>query len=271
MNNVNPAQATPLEHPPAALNAHTRPPPHHDSEEAVQYERRRVSRELEPIVHHSSSRQSTGTTRLQQATPSFASLRSRNASTSREHLTRHASAISGASTQPDIPGASEDGGQSSRSALRVPHWYDPIVGFWTRHICPTIDEGAFRDHLGMFTVLLHDNSTLHMLLYMPYFYLTFTSARTHLPRLSPHLSHTPHDRRPCRTALPPPTHREPESRFRLLCHWIAAQRHIYCHGSSGATSWSGEVLEAAESIDCWESICWRVGSTDNYGAKCTSK
>ncbi|KAF1840413.1 uncharacterized protein K460DRAFT_296374 [Cucurbitaria berberidis CBS 394.84] len=155
MTDGKPAQAPHFELPPAALNAHAPTPAHHDSEEVVRYERRRVSRKLDPIVRHTSSRPSTGTPPTSQATPSFVSLRSRNASlrspssTSREDLRRHVSAISGASTQADIPGASEDGGQSSMSSLKVPHWYDPIVMVWSRHICPTIDEGAFRDHLAL--------------------------------------------------------------------------------------------------------------------------
>ncbi|CAO2657038.1 Nn.00g058410.m01.CDS01 [Neocucurbitaria sp. VM-36] len=149
MNDSDPAQATPLELPPAALNAHTGAQAHHDSEEAVQYERRRISRELEPIVRRTSARPSTNSPRQSQATPSAASLHSHYASTSIEHLRRHASAVSGASTQPDNSGASEVGRHSSRSSVKIPHWYDPIVVFWTRHICPTIDEGTFRDHLAL--------------------------------------------------------------------------------------------------------------------------
>ncbi|KAF2277433.1 uncharacterized protein EI97DRAFT_374682 [Westerdykella ornata] len=30
-----------------------------------------------------------------------------------------------------------------------PHWYDPIVKFWTRHISLTIDEAPHRDHLAL--------------------------------------------------------------------------------------------------------------------------
>jgi uncharacterized membrane protein YidH (DUF202 family) len=31
----------------------------------------------------------------------------------------------------------------------VPHWYDPIVKFWTAQISVTIDEGSHRDHLAL--------------------------------------------------------------------------------------------------------------------------
>ncbi|KAH7399619.1 hypothetical protein BKA66DRAFT_508491 [Pyrenochaeta sp. MPI-SDFR-AT-0127] len=50
---------------------------------------------------------------------------------------------------PDIPGASEIGRLSTRSSLKVPHWYDPITKFWTTHVCPSMDEGAYRDHLAL--------------------------------------------------------------------------------------------------------------------------
>lgn len=194
MTDRNPAHATPLELPPAALNAPLHRKPHPDSEESVQYERQRVSRELEPYVH-SSSRPSTDTSRPPRATPSFASLRSRNAAQrnsadpSQEHLARHDSTTSNATTQPDIPGASEAGRLSTRSFVKVPHWYDPIARFWTTHVCPSMDEGAYRDHLGTFispsfpiVCSLRFSSSL-----------TSISTRTHLPGLPAHLPHSRHD------------------------------------------------------------------------------
>jgi len=128
----------------AALHARTHREPHVDSEEAVQYERQRVSRELEPVYPHESATQSSEglhTSRTE------ASVRSRNASlrdsiVSQEHLQRQASDDS---TQPDDSGANEDDG---RSSIREPHWYDPFTKFWSRHVSITIDEGAHRDHLG---------------------------------------------------------------------------------------------------------------------------
>jgi hypothetical protein len=137
------------------LHAPTYRKPHIDSEEAVQYERRRVSRELEPIYPNESSRQSS---EAPQTGPSHASLRSRNTSlqdsaASRERLRRHSSATSGASTQLDVPGASQDGARSSRTSTRVPHWQNPITRFWNTHISITIEEGAHRDHLGIFAAL----------------------------------------------------------------------------------------------------------------------
>lgn len=143
-----------FELPSAALHAPTHREPHIDSEESVRYERRRVSRELEPIFHHESSRQSSEAPQTSEASPNYASLRSRiastrDSSTSRAHLRRNVSATSDASTQLDSPGASEDGGRSSRTSIRVPHWYDPATKFWRTHISITIDEGAHRDHLGM--------------------------------------------------------------------------------------------------------------------------
>jgi hypothetical protein len=66
-----------LELPYADLHAPAHREPHIDSEEAVQYERRRVSRELHPIYPSDSSRQSV---EEPHASQSNASLRSRNAS-----------------------------------------------------------------------------------------------------------------------------------------------------------------------------------------------
>lgn len=146
MTDPKPTQASYLDLPSSALQAHTHREPHIDSEEAVQYERRRVSRELEPLHHPNSSRHSSEA----EAGPSYvqSSLRLRDtaAQESREHL--HC-AVSNASTQQDVPGASSAGGLSVRSAQRTLRWDNAISRFWTRHVSITIEEGAHRDHLGM--------------------------------------------------------------------------------------------------------------------------
>jgi hypothetical protein len=146
MTDHKPSQASHLELPSSALHARSRCEPHIDSEEAVQYERRRVSRELEPLHHFEYLRHSSEA----EAGPSYAEtrLRSRNAAAqeSREHLKR---TTSNASTQQDVPGASEAGGRSVRSSQRAPRWDNALSRFWTRHVSITIEEGAHRDHLGM--------------------------------------------------------------------------------------------------------------------------
>ncbi|KAF2831280.1 hypothetical protein CC86DRAFT_366680 [Ophiobolus disseminans] len=129
---------------PAALHAPTHREPHVDSEEAVQYERRRVSRELEPIYPRELLRQSVG---ARHTSSVDASLRSRNASlrdssASQEHLRRQAE---DANTQAYSAGVSED----ARSSIRTRHWWDPIATFWRTHVSLTIDEGAHRDHLAL--------------------------------------------------------------------------------------------------------------------------
>jgi uncharacterized membrane protein YidH (DUF202 family) len=121
---------------------------HVDSEEATQYERRRISRELEPIDRHRSPNQSSE--RLPNS-ESYTSLRSRNASlqsahASQEHLRRQASTTS---TQPDFQNSSEaEGSHSIVPSIRVLRWHDSITNFWNAHISITIDEGSPRDHLG---------------------------------------------------------------------------------------------------------------------------
>jgi hypothetical protein len=213
-----------LELSPAELHAPTRREPHVDSEEAVQYERRRVSRELETIYHQDLSGKSSNALHTPRTE---ASLRSRNASlhpvASQEHLRRDSSTES---TQPDDPGASEAGARSTRSSVREPHWYDPVTKFWRTHISLSIDEGAHRDHLGT-------SPTLYFL----YATLTCSSPRAHLPRLPPHLAHSRHNRRHNRATLPSSTHRGPGSAFRLLRYWPTAKYCVHWHGDLGGVSW----------------------------------
>jgi hypothetical protein len=136
-----------LKLPSAALLVPTHGQLHVDSEEAIQYERRRVSRELEPIQPHGSGKQSAEAPRNSE---SQTSLRSRTAS--QELLRRHPSVEDDPSTQPDVQDSSEEqGSQSIRSFLNAPQWHDPITKFWNAHISITIDEGAHRDHLGTIT------------------------------------------------------------------------------------------------------------------------
>lgn len=142
-----------LELPSAALHASTHHEAHVDSEEAVQYERRRVSRELEPIYRQRSGGHRAAALRSTQTSQSISSLRSRNAGVqssigSHEHLHRQSSTTSHASTVPDGPGGSQFDGRSTRSTIATQHWYLPIVRFWRQHVSVTIDEGAHRDHLG---------------------------------------------------------------------------------------------------------------------------
>jgi hypothetical protein len=151
-----PLNAPALNLPSAALHERTPTEPYPDSEEAVRYERRRLSKELEPMHGERVAKPSPSSPAEAHATPPCASLRSRNTSVhsstddSREDLRRHASTISGASTQADTVGGRDHGTESLRSDRRPSHWYDPVAKFWTTHISLTIDDGAHRDHLGTF-------------------------------------------------------------------------------------------------------------------------
>jgi hypothetical protein len=109
------------------LHAPTHREPHVDSEEAVQYECRRVSRELDSF-------QSCGF--------SQPSLRSRNTSITSHGLSDHQASCTDA--QPDAVNPS----QIVAPPKRLPYWYDYIPTFWDTHISLTIEEGAHRDHLG---------------------------------------------------------------------------------------------------------------------------
>ncbi|KAH9873563.1 hypothetical protein IAQ61_004187, partial [Plenodomus lingam] len=54
--------------------------------------------------------------------------------------------------QRESPDTCEICARSVRSSVRVPRWYSPMVTFWTRHVCPSLEEGAYRDHLGRMNV-----------------------------------------------------------------------------------------------------------------------
>lgn len=131
----------PLSLPSAALHIHsnTRSGPHPDSEDAVQYERQRFAKELGPV------RRKRDATPSEAQAPSFASLRSRDASTKSARNTTIDELRRYASTQADLDDETEH-----VDAVRSKRFYDPIVKFWTTQISLTISEGAHRDHLGTF-------------------------------------------------------------------------------------------------------------------------
>jgi hypothetical protein len=120
--------------------------PHVDSEEAIQYERHRVPRELELIHSHEYGSQKPEAPRNSKSHTSLRSC-SASATASHNHLRRQESATSSASTQPDVHGSSVDR-RTTTSSTREPHWHDPITKFWNTHISITIDDGDPRDHLG---------------------------------------------------------------------------------------------------------------------------
>lgn len=117
--------------------APTRREPHVDSEEAVQYERRRVSRQLEPLEP---SRHSSEVEHILRSRSAF-----QESATSQEQLRRHGS---NSSTRPDVDNANEDRDRGPNQSTRLLQWYGPSVKFWITYINLTIDEGAHRDHLG---------------------------------------------------------------------------------------------------------------------------
>lgn len=135
----------PLDLPSAALHYHAHAEPHPDSEDAVRYERQRFSKELVPV-----HRERIAGADEAHATPTFASLRSRDTSLrssmhgSRDDLRRRTSGVDSTSTQVDGYEDRDDGEEVDRTE----RWYNPLVRFWTTHISLSIDEGAHRDHLG---------------------------------------------------------------------------------------------------------------------------
>jgi hypothetical protein len=201
-----------LELPCAALHAAKQRVPHVDSEEAVQYERRRVSRELDPIYSHAGSRNSS---EAPHTSPSFASLRSRNTSlqnstASHAHLRRPDTDASDVATELDVQTANGTAAHSTTSSMRPRQWYTPITSFWSTHISITIEEGAHRDHLGTSNFPSPSPPSLLTLRY---------STRTHFPRLLAHFPHPRHDRYPDSSTLPTSAFRQPKQGSGLLCYW----------------------------------------------------
>jgi hypothetical protein len=144
MTDHNPSR---LDLPSAAFYAPTYREPHVDSIEAVQYEQRRISRELEPVSRVEATRQSS--TSLP-SNLSHASLRSRNASPQasivpHRDLRQYGLSLSDTSTHQH---ENENPRGSTRSSIKRRRWYFPITKFWNTHVSITIDEGAHRDHLG---------------------------------------------------------------------------------------------------------------------------
>ena len=146
MSHSTPSRAlSPLDLPSAALHYHAHAEPHPDSEDAVRYERQRFAKELVPV-----HRERIAEANEAHATPSFASLRSRDTSLrssshgSRNDLRRRTSNVDGVSTQADVYEDRSDGEEVDRTE----RWYDPVIRFWSRHVSLSIDEGAHRDQLG---------------------------------------------------------------------------------------------------------------------------
>ncbi|UPX11689.1 uncharacterized protein EKO05_0002281 [Ascochyta rabiei] len=127
----------------SALHDSMRRQSHRDSEEAVQIERQRIARELQPFERHGLSIATSHVFSEHQDAPIRARQTShRNSAASNAPLQDRESLESYTTTQPDAP-------RSISSSFREKHWYSVIVEFWTTHVSLTIDEGAHRDHLGM--------------------------------------------------------------------------------------------------------------------------
>ncbi|KAF2118403.1 hypothetical protein BDV96DRAFT_385459 [Lophiotrema nucula] len=149
MNETNspPSRLLPLELPRGVLHGASSEP-HPDSEEAVRRESIRTAQELSPIGEQSSSEHAAGI-HIGQTGPrarGSLSIRPLSSGTSRRS-SRHSH--SEVSTAPDSQGPEGYHVRRYRLRRQVPHWYDPIVKFWTTHVSLTIDEGSHRDHLAL--------------------------------------------------------------------------------------------------------------------------
>lgn len=102
----------------ATLHDYARRESHPDSEEAVQIERQRVARELQPYYNRS---------RTTSRAPSHDHSRSRQSIASNAPLQDRDSLEGHAATLPDAT-------RSERSSVREVLWYSPVVKFWTTHV-----------------------------------------------------------------------------------------------------------------------------------------
>jgi len=131
----SPQNAPPLSLPPAVL--HTSSDPHPDSAEAVDRERNSFAQELSPINQPTSHE-------IYSPSP----VREPSLRTSVSHTPSEETAT----TATDPLGPSARDLRRYRLQRQVPHWYDPVVKFWTTHIRVVVDErvgGSHRDHLGL--------------------------------------------------------------------------------------------------------------------------
>ncbi|UPX11688.1 uncharacterized protein EKO05_0002281 [Ascochyta rabiei] len=112
----------------SALHDSMRRQSHRDSEEAVQIERQRIARELQPFERHGLSIATSHVFSEHQDAPIRARQTShRNSAASNAPLQDRESLESYTTTQPDAP-------RSISSSFREKHWYSVIVEFWTTHV-----------------------------------------------------------------------------------------------------------------------------------------
>jgi hypothetical protein len=138
----------------SAAILHTDDSAHPDSEAFVKRERHRLSRELK-TVYELESPEPSSHKQLPPSAPrtipasSIRSCRSSGRSSLRAGNTSSPSShLSQATTAEDSQGPEAQGSGRYRLRRQVPHWYDPVVKFWTSQVSVTIDEGSYRDHLG---------------------------------------------------------------------------------------------------------------------------
>ncbi|KAF2650179.1 hypothetical protein K491DRAFT_697514 [Lophiostoma macrostomum CBS 122681] len=144
----SPPQAPPFTLPPAFLHGAS-DTLHPDSEEFVRGEAHRTAKELDPIYEPGAS---TSRSKHPKAPSAFRtpSLRARGASANSSPYHGGVPSIpSEVTTAQDSDGPEAQDVRRYRLRRQIPHWYDPIVRFWTRHVSVTIDEGSHRDHLAL--------------------------------------------------------------------------------------------------------------------------
>lgn len=142
-----PPQAPPLRLPPAVLHNHVpQPQPHPDSEESVQRERHRTSRELEPIREFSAIKTSSSEHHPSPHAPQARAPSMRSRGTLQLDSPHYGP--SQISTAPDSDGPDAGDARRYRLQRQAPRWHDSVVRFWTGQVSVTIDEGSHRDHLG---------------------------------------------------------------------------------------------------------------------------
>lgn len=201
----SPPPPAPLTLPPSAVLSTARRAPHPDSEEYRQEDRHRTAKELDQIPPSSSphiSIQQSPNVGPQASSSRSPYVRARGGSTrSSPYLRARPRGYSNATTAPDEEGEREQ--NRYRLRRQKPRWYDPIAKFWKSQISPSIEEGAYRDHLGEC---------------IPLHYMHFSrqdvsvncadvhfSTRTYLSGLPPHFCSPCHDGCHHSAALPPPT------------------------------------------------------------------
>lgn len=223
--------------------------PHEDSEEAVRYERRRVAQELMSLDKRCDSSSALVGGAIHTRTASGID---RPLSDSLERSRRSPSINSQTSTQQDSSSSGTMGRQSGASSTTTSSWCQSIAKFWSMHISITIDDGAYRDHLGVYEFCpVQDTADLN-------------SARKNILGLSSHIAGLRYDRSSHCTTISIAACIKSTFHVWLFCSWSTFERSFHQCRTSNNTYRSISILEVTTGSYEGQGILRRLGSAIDH-------